>query len=406
MDEKFIMDIEDAYMVKVYAKKPVVLCKGKGVYLWDLNGKRYLDFTGNYGVCILGYSHPKIVQAVKRQLEKLIPCHGSFYNETRAEFLEKLIKIAPKGLTRAFLGNSGAEAVECAIKMARKYTGKTEIIAMMGAFHGKTMGALSATWKEKYREPFQPLVPGFKHVPRYNIQKIKEAITEKTAAVIAEPIQGEGGVIVPPEGFFQSLRKLCDENGILLILDEVQTGMGRTGRMFACEHWKITPDILCIAKSIAGGLPLGATLTKEEIASTLEVGEHTSTFGGNPVACAAASATIDVILEENLPARAEKLGDYFLNRLKELRLKHKIVREARGLGLMIGLELRVEVLNVILEALRKGVLLLDAGKNVLRFLPPLIVTEKEIDQIIMVLDEILNGEENRRKCHSVSNKTS
>ncbi|MEM2440370.1 MAG: aminotransferase class III-fold pyridoxal phosphate-dependent enzyme, partial [Candidatus Bathyarchaeia archaeon] len=261
MDEKSVMKIEDECMVKAYARRPVVLCKGEGVYLWDTNGKKYLDFTGNYGVCILGYSHPEIVQAIKSQAERLTACHGSYYNETRAMFLEKLIKIAPKGLNKAFLGNSGAEAVECAIKMARKYTGKTEIIAMMGGYHGKTMGALSATWKEKYREPFEPLVPGFKHVPRYNIQRVKEAITEKTAAIIVEPIQGESGVIVPPEDFLPSLRELCDKTGVLLIIDEVQTGMGRTGKMFACEHWGITPDILCIAKSIAGGLPLGATLT-------------------------------------------------------------------------------------------------------------------------------------------------
>ncbi|MEM1540462.1 MAG: aspartate aminotransferase family protein [Candidatus Bathyarchaeia archaeon] len=398
MDERSIMKIEDECMVKAYARRPVVLCKGEGVYLWNINGKKYLDFTGNYGVCILGYSHPEIVQAIKSQAEKLTACHGSFYNETRATFLEKLIKIAPKGLSRAFLGNSGAEAVECAIKMARKYTGKPEIIAMMGGYHGKTMGALSATWKEKYRESFEPLVPGFKHVPRYNIQRVKEAITEKTAAIIAEPIQGESGVIVPPEDFFPSLRELCDKTGILLIMDEIQTGMGRTGKMFACEHWGITPDILCAAKSIAGGLPLGATLTTEEIASKLEVGEHTSTFGGNPVACAAAAATIDVLLKENLLERVEKVGKYFLEKLKELQLKHRIVREARGRGLMLGLELRVEVLNVILEAMQKGVLLLDAGRTVVRFLPPFIIAEKEVNEAITVLDEILNGEARRIRC--------
>ncbi|MBS7646427.1 aspartate aminotransferase family protein [Candidatus Bathyarchaeota archaeon] len=403
MDESSIMTLEDKYMIRSYAKRPIVISKGEGVYLWDINGKKYLDFTGNYGVCILGYSHPAIVQAIKRQVERLIPCHGSFYNETRAKFLEKLIKIAPKGLTKAFLGNSGAESVECAIKMARKYTGKTEIIAMMGGFHGKTMGALSATWKEKYRGPFQPLVPDFKHVPRFNLQKIKEAITEKTAAIIAEPVQGESGVIVPPEGFFQSLRELCDKTGVLLILDEVQTGMGRTGKMFACEHWAITPDILCVAKSIAGGLPLGATLAKEEIASALEVGEHTSTFGGNPVACAAGCATIDVLIEEKLPEKVGKLGRYFLDRLEELQLRHRIMREVRGLGLMAGVELKIDVLNVILGALQKGVLMLDAGKNVLRFLPPFIITEKDIDTVITVMDEILNGEHCPRTSHSVSN---
>ncbi len=405
MDERSVMKIEDECMVKAYAKRPVVLCRGDGVYLWDINGKKYLDFTGNYGVCILGYSHPEIVQAIKSQVEKLTACHGSFYNETKAMFLEKLIKIAPKGLSKAFLGNSGAEAVECAIKMARKYTGKTEIIAMMGGYHGKTMGALSATWKEKYRASFEPLVPGFKHVPRYNIQRVKEAITEKTAAIIVEPIQGESGIIVPPEDFLPSLRELCDETGVLLIIDEVQTGMGRTGKMFACEHWGIAPDILCIAKSIAGGLPLGATLTTEEIASKLEVGEHTSTFGGNPVACAAAAATIDVLLRENLLEHVAKVGKYFLEKLKELQVKHRIVRDARGLGLMLGLELRIEVLNVILGAIQRGVLLLDAGRTVVRFLPPFIITEKEVNEAITVLDEILNGEAGRIRC-SVFSETS
>jgi acetylornithine/LysW-gamma-L-lysine aminotransferase len=403
MDEKSVIETEDKYLARVYAKKPVVLTRGKGVFLWDINGKKYLDFTGNYGVCIAGYSRPEIIQATRRQLERLIPCHGSFYNETRAELLEKLAQIAPKGLTKAFLGNSGTEAVECAIKMARKFTGKPEIIAMMGGFHGKTMGALSATWKEKYREPFQPLVPDFKHVPRFNIQKIKEAITEKTAAIIAEPVQGESGIIVPPEGFFQSLREICDNTGVLLIMDEVQTGMGRTGRMFACEHWGVTPDILCLAKSIAGGFPLGVTLAKEEIASSLGVGEHTSTFGGNPVVCAAACATIDIIVRERLPERAEKLGRYFLGKLRELQSKYKIVREVRGLGLMIGVELRVDVLNIILEAMQKGVLVLDAGKNVVRFLPPLVISEENIDTVVTVMDEVLEGEENKRLRSSVSN---
>jgi len=403
MDEKSVIEIEDKYLARVYAKKPVVLTRGKGVFLWDINGKKYLDFTGNYGVCIAGYSRPEIIKATRRQLERLIPCHGSFYNETRAELLEKLAQIAPKGLTKAFLGNSGTEAVECAIKMARKFTGKPEIIAMMGGFHGKTMGALSATWKEKYREPFQPLVPDFKHVPRFNIQKIKEAITEKTAAIIAEPVQGESGIIVPPEGFFQSLREICDNTGVLLIMDEVQTGMGRTGRMFACEHWGVTPDILCLAKSIAGGFPLGVTLAKEEIASSLGVGEHTSTFGGNPVVCAAACATIDIIVRERLPERAEKLGRYFLGKLRELQSKYKIVREVRGLGLMIGVELRVDVLNIILEAMQKGVLVLDAGKNVVRFLPPLVISEENIDTVVTVMDEVLEGEENKRLRSSVSN---
>jgi len=401
MNEKLVMDIENRYLAKVYAKKPVVLARGKEAFLWDINGKKYLDFTGNYGACIIGYSRTDVIKAIKHQVEKLIPCHGSFYNEARAEFLEKLVQITPKGLTKAFLGNSGAEAVECAIKMARKFTKKPEIIAMMGGFHGKTMGALSATWKKKYRAPFQPLVQCFKHVQRYSIQKIKEAVTESTAAIIVEPIQGEGGVILPPNDFFQNLRELCDKTGILLILDEVQTGMGRTGKMFACEHWGIIPDIMCLAKPIAAGLPLGVAVAKEEIASSLGVGEHTSTFGGNPVVCAAASATIDLILKEQLPERAAKLGDYFLGKLRELQSKYRVIREVRGLGLMIGVELRVQVLNIILEAIEKGILMLDAGRNVLRFLPPLIITKKHIDTVIAFLEEVLEEEKNKRVCYQV-----
>jgi acetylornithine/LysW-gamma-L-lysine aminotransferase len=401
MNEKEVMEIEDKYLAKAYAKRPVVLTRGEGVFVWDINGRKYLDFTGNYGVCLVGYSRPEIIQAVKEQMEKLSFCHGSYYNDARAEFLKRMFQIAPKELTKALLVNSGAEAVECAIKLARKYTGKPEIIAMMGGFHGKTMGALSATWKKKYKEPFQPLIPDFKHVPRYNIQKIREAITEKTAAVIAEPVQGEGGVIVSPEGFFQDLMETCQKTGVLLILDEVQTGMGRTGKMFACEHWKVTPDIMCLSKSIANGFPFGVTLAKEEIANSLEVAEHTSTFGGNPVGCAAASATIEIILKENLPEKVEKLGCYFLEKLKEIAAKHEIVREVRGMGLMIGVELKVDVLNVILGGIRNGVLMLDAGRNVIRFLPPLIVTKEQIDQALTVLDEILEGEKNRRE--SISN---
>jgi predicted acetylornithine/succinylornithine family transaminase len=406
MNEEKIMSIENNYSVRVYAKKPIVLAMGKGVYLWDVNGRKYLDFTGNYGVCIVGYSRKEVIQAIKKQAERLIHCHGSFYNEVRAELLEKMTRIAPRGLTRAFLGNSGAEAVECAVKMARKYTKKPEIIAMMGGFHGKTMGALSATWKNKYREHFQPLVPGFKHVPRYNMQRISEAITENTAAIIVEPIQGEGGVIIPPAEFFQDLRELCDSKGVLLILDEVQTGMGRTGRMFACEHWNVVPDIMCLAKSIAGGLPIGVTMAKEEVASSLDVGDHTSTFGGNPVVCAAASATIDVILKENLPEKAAELGQYFLSRLKNLQSNYGVIRDVRGLGLMIGVELKIEVWNIILESIRRGVLMLDAGSNVLRFLPPLVIEKNHIDTVVNVVCEILEGGRDRRLRCQVSSSAS
>ncbi|RLI45186.1 aspartate aminotransferase family protein [Candidatus Bathyarchaeota archaeon] len=383
-------------MANVFSKRPVTITKGKGALVWDIHGKEYIDCTGSYGVCIVGHSHPKVVEAIERQAETLISCHASYYNNVRSKFLQKIVQIAPKGLNKVFLGNSGAESVECAIKLARKFSGKPEIIAMMGAFHGKTMGALSATWDKKYREPFKPLVPYFKHVPPDNLERVSEAITENTAAILVEPIRGEGGVRVPKDGFLQGLREICDEKNVLLILDEVQTGFGRTGKMFACEHWGVTPDIMCLAKSVAGGLPLGVTIAKENIMSSFKVGEHSSTFSGNPLVCAAACAAIDVVVEERLPERAAKLGRYFKERLEKLQARHKIVRDVRGLGLMIGMELRFDVLNILLKSLDKGVLILDAGRNILRFLPPLVIEKEHIDRVVAVLDAILEEEENER----------
>ena len=403
MNEQEVIDIERRLMANVYAKRPVIISRGRGALVWDIHGKEYIDCTGSYGVCIVGHSHPKVVEAIKRQAETLISCHGSFYNDVRSELLQKIVQIAPKSLNKVFLGNSGAESVECAIKLARKFSGKPEIIAMMGAFHGKTMGALSATWDKKYREPFKPLVPGFKHVPPDNLEKMREAITEKTAAIIVEPIRGEGGVRVPPKGFLQGLREICDEESLLLILDEVQTGFGRTGKMFACEHWGVTPDIICLAKSVAGGLPLGITIAKENVMSSLKLGEHTSTFSGNPLVCAAACAAIEVMVVERLPERAATLGRYFKEKLEELQARHKIVREVRGLGLMIGVELRFDVLNILLKSMDKGVLILDAGRNILRFLPPLVIKREHIDRVIATLDTVLEEEENERLRGTPSN---
>jgi len=394
VNEKEIVNLEEKLMANVYAKRPVVITRGKGALVWDINGKEYVDCTGSYGVCIVGHSHPKVVEAVRRQAETLISCHASFYNDARSELLQKIIQMAPKGLNKVFLANSGAEAVECAIKLARKFSGKPEIIAMMGAFHGKTMGALSATWDKKYREPFKPLVPAFKHVPPDNLEKVREAITEKTAAILVEPIRGEGGIRVPPNGFLPGLREICDETGVLLIFDEVQTGFGRTGKIFACEHWNVVPDILCLAKSVAGGLPLGITIAKENVMSSLKVGEHTTTFSGNPLVCAAACAAIDVLVEEKLPERAATLGRYFKEKLELLQTRHRIVREVRGLGLMIGMELRFDVLNIILKCMDRGVLVLDAGRNVLRFLPPLVIERGHIDRVIDALDAVM-GEEKK-----------
>ena len=396
MNEKEIIDSENRLMANVFARKPVVITHGKGVLVWDVNGKEYVDCTASYGVAFLGHSHPKIVQAICNQAEKLISCHAGFYNDKRTEFLQKLTAITPKGLDKAFLSNSGAESVECAIKLARKFSGKPEIIAVMGAFHGKTMGALSATWDKKYREPFQPLVPEIKHIPPDNLEKAREAITEKTAAFLVEPIRGEGGIRVPPDGYLQGLRELCSQKNVLLMFDEVQTGFGRTGKLFASEHWGVVPDVMCLGKPLAGGLPLGVTVAKEHVMSSFKVGDHSTTYSGNPLVCAAGCAAIDVLLEEKLAERAAELGGYFKTKLVELQGKHKAVKEVRGLGLMLGVEMKFDVLNIILSAMKRGVLVLDAGRNVVRFLPPAVIERKQIDKVVSVLDAILEEEENAR----------
>jgi acetylornithine/LysW-gamma-L-lysine aminotransferase len=394
------METENRYLANVFSKKPVVFTKGKGALLWDINGKEYVDCATSYGVALLGHCHPKVVAAIKAQAEELITCHSCYYNDKRAEFIEKLVKITPKGLDKAFLSNSGAESIECAIKLARKATGKPEIIALMGAFHGKTMGALSATWDKKYREPFMPLVPEIKHVAPDNADKLREAITEKTAAVLMEPIRGEGGVRVPPDGYLQAVREICNEKGVLLIFDEVQTGFGRTGKLFGCQNWGVIPDVMCLGKPFAGGLPIGITIAKEHIMSTLKVGEHSTTFSGSPMVCAAGCAAIDALLEEKLVERAAVNGKYFKEQLEGLQAKHKIVKEVRGLGLMLGMELRYDVLNVIMKTLGRGVLVLDAGRTVVRMLPSLVIEKEQIDKAITVLDSVLGEEENERASSS------
>ena len=392
MNEKEIVDAEEKIMANTFSKRNRVITRGKGALVWDINGNEYIDCTGSYGVCIVGHCHPRVVEAVQRQVETLIACHASFYNDARSELLKKLIGIAPKGLDKVFLSNSGAESVEYAIKLARKYSGKPEIIAMVGAFHGKTMGALSATWKKKYRVPFMPLVPGFKHVPPNNLEKVRDTITEKTAAILVEPVRGEGGVRVPSDDFLPGLREICDEKDVLLIFDEVQTGFGRTGKVFACEHWNVVPDIMCLAKSVAGGIPMGATFARQDVMAAFKRGEHSSTFSGNPLVCAAASAAIDVLVEERLPERAATLGRYFKGKLEGLQEKYRIVREVRGLGLMLGMEMRFDVYNILLGCMDRGVLVLDAGRNVVRFLPPLVIEKEQIDRVIDVLDTVIAGE--------------
>jgi acetylornithine/LysW-gamma-L-lysine aminotransferase len=394
VNEEEVMTLEKRYFADFYQKFPLTIVRGRGPILWDINGREYIDCMGGYGVALVGHCHPKVVKAINEQTKNLIACHGSLYNDKRAELLEKLVKLAPNGLDKAFLCNSGAESIELALKLAVKYTGRRKIVAMTGSYHGKTLGALSTTWDPKYRNPFQSLIPRtVEFTPFGNIERIEKAISKDTAAVLIEPIQGENGVRLAPEGFLQRLREFCDKHETLLIHDEVQTGFGRTGKMWASQHWNTIPDILCLSKSIASGVPMGATLAKEEVMNSLKTGEHTSTFGGNALACAAASATIDVIVEEKLPERAKALGKYFTDLLVGIQEELRIVREVRGLGLMIGVESRFDVYNILNTAIARGVILLYSKKNILRFLPPLVIEKTHLTRVATIVADLLREEE-------------
>ena len=387
---------EDQYLGNLYQRFPVTIEKGLGSHVWDTDNKEYIDCMGGYGVALVGHRNERVVNAIKTQLDKIITVHSSLYSKTREEFLENLMKIAPKGLSQVHLNNSGAESIEAAIKFARKFTGKKGMIAMNGSYHGKSLGALSLTFNPKYRKSFQPLVDKVSFSPYGDIDKLQNTIDNDTAFIILEPIQGESGIHVPPDGFLQKVRKICDENEILLIFDEIQSGLGRTGRMWASEHWETSPDILCLAKGIAGGVPMGATLVRPDILSVMNKGEHSSTFGGNPLSCSAGTATIQALTQDGLIDNAEKMGKKFSDGLNILKSKHDIIREIRGKGLMIGIELKFEVKDILLEGIKKGVLLLYSGRNILRLLPPLVITDDDVTKSLDILDELLTNEEDRR----------
>jgi acetylornithine/LysW-gamma-L-lysine aminotransferase len=388
-----VMEIEDEHGPQTYQKYPVVIVRGAGSELWDDEGNQYIDCMGGYGVAIVGHCNPEVVAAIKSQAEKLITCHSSLYNDARAAFFEKLVACSPKGLDSSFLSNSGAEANEVAIKLAKKYTGKEGIVAMKGAFHGKTAGALSATWNKKYKEAFEPLVPNFSHVSFGSLEELEAGVGPDTAAVMLEPVQGEGGIILPPEGYLKGVRELCDRRGVLLIADEVQSGLGRTGKLWAVQNWDVVPDIMTSAKGLAGGVPIGATITRKEIMHVLKKGEQTSTFGGNPLSCAAGSATLDYIIKNDLPGQAAKKGAFFLEQLKSLGSRHRISREARGMGLMLAFEMRVDIQNILLNSIKDHVLYTYSGRTILRLLPPLVITEAQIKSVIESLDRVLTMEE-------------
>ena len=387
---------EDQYLGNLYQKFPVTIEKGLGSHVWDINNKEYIDCMGGYGVALVGHRNERVVNAIKAQIGNILTVHSSFYNKTREEFLENLIKVAPKGLSQVHLNNSGAESVEAAIKFARKFSGKKGMVAMKGSYHGKSMGALSLTFNPKYRESFQPLVEKVSFSSYGNIDELRATVDKDTAFVILEPIQGESGIHVPPDGFLQDVRKLCDENKILLIFDEIQSGLGRTGSMWASNHWETVPDIMCVAKGIAGGVPMGVTLVRPDILSVMKKGEHSSTFGGNPLSCATGTATIQALTQDGLIENAKNMGQKLRQGLEELKSKHKIIREVRGKGLMIGVELKFEVKDILMEGIKNGLLLLYSGRNILRFLPPLVISEEDITKTLKILDELLTNEEARR----------
>jgi acetylornithine/LysW-gamma-L-lysine aminotransferase len=387
---------EDQFMGNLYQRFPVTIEKGKGSHVWDIDGKEYIDCMGGYGVALVGHQNERVVKAIKEQVDKIITVHSSLYNKTREEFLKLLIGLAPKGLTQVHLNNSGAEAVEAAMKFARKFTGKKGMVAMKGSYHGKSFGALSLTFNPKYRKAFEPLVEKVSFASYGDIKSLREVVDEDTAFVILEPIQGESGIIVPPDGFLQDVRKLCDEKGILLIFDEIQAGLGRTGRLWACEHWNTSPDIMCLAKGIAGGVPMGATLVRPDILASISKGEHSSTFGGNPLSCAAGIAALKALTEDGLIENSEKMGKIFREGLEKLKEKHPMIREIRGKGLMIGVEMKFEVRDILMNLIKDGVLMLYSGRNILRILPPLTISEEDITKVLQSLDAVLSGEEKKR----------
>ncbi len=387
---------EDQFMGNIYQRFPVTIERGLGAHVWDTNGKEYIDCMGGYGVALVGHCNPRVVKAIKAQADKIITVHSSLYNKTREEFLEKLIKISPPGLGQVYLNNSGTEAVEAAIKFARKFTGKKKLVAMNGSYHGKSFGSLSVTFNPKYRKAFEPLLTDVSFTPFGDVEALKSTVNSDTALVILEPIQGESGIHVAPEGFLQEARKICNESGAVLVFDEIQAGLGRTGKMWASQHWDTVPDMLCLAKGIAGGVPMGATLVKPEILACIGKGEQSSTFGGNPLSCAAGIGAIDALTEDGLVDNATKMGKVFREGLERLKEKHKIIREIRGKGLMIGVEMKFEVKDILFDGIANNLLLLYSGKNILRLLPPLVISESDINKTLETLDMILTKEEQRR----------
>ncbi len=388
-----ILSDSQKYLMNTYGRQPLVLVKGRGAKVYDSDGREYLDFVAGVAVNNLGHCHPRVVVALQKQAQRLMHVSNHYHNEPQINLAKALVRNS--FADKVFFCNSGTEAVEAAIKLARRYgrevlkQDRYEIITMNGSFHGRTMGALTATAQEKFHKHFQPLVNGFRYVPFNDINAVEQAMNEHTCAVLVEPVQGEGGVNVPSEEYLKSLRRLCDRHNVLLMLDEVQTGMGRTGRLFAYEHTGITPDVAALAKGLGAGMAIGALIATDKAAQALAPGSHGSTFGGNPLACAAGLASLETLLEDNIIIQSvEQLGKHFMERLRSLKKKYAFVKDVRGMGLLIGMELDFEGKEIVTACLKEGFLINCTMDTVLRFMPPLIITEEEIDRLVKTLNAI------------------
>jgi len=377
--------LEQQYAFEVYPKRDVVITRGEGTLVWDDRGNEYIDCTAGVGVASVGHANPAVAAAVAEQARVLVTCPGIFYNDVRARLMERLASITPRGLDRVFLCNSGTEAMEAAIKFARLSTGRQKVVSAMRGFHGRTLGALSATFK--YRDEFEPLIPGHAFVPLNNADKLEETLDHETACLILEPVQGEGGVRPADADYLRRARELCTERGVLLVIDEIQTGFGRCGALFACEESGVRPDMMTLAKAMGGGVPVGAVMCGEDLDSA--AGKHGSTFGGNPLACAAALAAIDYIVDNGLAEGAREKGEHLRGLLT--RIESDTVRDVRQKGLMVGIELRQRVKPYLLDLLEQGVLALPAGPTVIRLLPPLTVSRRQLETVAETLEKVLDA---------------
>ncbi len=389
MDSTFEMD--SRYHAALYTRMDICLVRGKGTRVWDAQGREYLDCVAGIAVNNIGHCHPRVVQSITKQVKCLMHYSNLYYIEPQARLAKNLVSMLPDGLDKVFFCNSGAEAIEAALKLIRRASGRPGIIAARGSFHGRTLGALSVTGQEKYRKPFEPLLPGTKFVDYGDFSELMKAVDENTGGVILEPVQGEGGVLPAPPEYLSSVRDLCREQGVILAFDEVQTGMGRTGSFLACQRLGVIPDIVSMAKGLGGGFPIGAMAASSEVMEKFHPGDHASTFGGNPLACAAANAALDVLKEEKLPERAAEMGRWAIEAMGKIQKRHAEVTEVRGLGLMLGMEMASEdVAKGVFEyCLKSGILVNRTAGNVIRLVPPLTIAKKELSRVLSTIEDSL-----------------